>query len=67
MSENYSRHREITEYIEFGKEIKRSQLEVFTSEFEKTVVDTKEDILKKKTLSIKEDISDFVRNWFRVM
>lgn len=67
MSENYSRRLEMTEYIECGKEMKRSQVEVFASNFEKTVVETKDDILKKKAHSIKEDISDFIRNWFRVM
>lgn len=51
--------------IENAEQNKRSQLDTFQSQFEQTVLDTKADILRKKTYSIKEYISDFVRNWFR--
>lgn len=67
MLENYNRPLELMQFIENGRERKRSQVEAFVSEFERTVVDTKANILKKRAQSIKDDISDFIRNWFREM
>lgn len=67
MLDNYTRPIEIIEFIENGKENKRSKVETFQKDFEQTLLDTKTDILRKKSQSIKEDISDFIRNCFREM
>lgn len=67
MLENYNPPLEIIQYIENGKENKRSKVGIYEQSFEKTVADTKANILKRKGQSLKEDISDFIRNWFREM
>lgn len=48
MLEIYNCPNELSEFIECGRKIKRSQVDAFASNFEKTVVDAKVDILKKK-------------------
>lgn len=67
MLENRNRPVELIEIIEHQKEYRRSLVEVFAADFEKTIADTKAHILKTKSQTIKEDISDFIRNWFRIM
>lgn len=67
MLENRIRPVESIQIIESKKEHRRSLVEVFAADFEKTLADTKAYILKTKSQTIKEDISDFIRNWFRVM
>lgn len=64
---DFNRSGEKFESIELGKENRRLQVETFQEKFQKTVIDAKANVLEKKSQSIKEDISDFIRNWFREM
>lgn len=67
MSEDIRKTDNLVKNIEYGKEQKRLKRIQFEDDFARICRNAKETIIKTRSHAIKEDISDFVRNWFREM